>query len=104
MRSYGRRDGPHASRAAFTEAVTGAALRSRPEVADEETSEDGFEPPGGERDGWGRTLPVPTADELRQSLARHHGNVAAVGREFGKERMQIHRWMKRLGIDPNEYR
>jgi len=36
--------------------------------------------------------------------AMQEGNVAAVGREFGKERMQIHRWMKRYGINVDEYR
>ena len=47
---------------------------------------------------------APTAEELRALLAQHKGNVAAVGREFGKERMQVHRWMKRYGIDVDEYR
>jgi transcriptional regulator with GAF, ATPase, and Fis domain len=47
---------------------------------------------------------VPTEQELRHLLAQHHGNVAAVGREFGKERMQVHRWMKRYGINVDEYR
>jgi DNA-binding NtrC family response regulator len=47
---------------------------------------------------------VPTEAELRGLLAQHRGNVAAVGREFGKERMQVHRWMKRYGIDVGEYR
>ncbi len=47
---------------------------------------------------------VPTEQELRALLAQYKGNVAAVGREFGKERMQIHRWMKRYGIDVDEYR
>jgi transcriptional regulator with GAF, ATPase, and Fis domain len=30
--------------------------------------------------------------------------VAAVGRELGKARMQIHRWMRRYGIDVDDYR
>ena len=47
---------------------------------------------------------VPNEQELRAALAQHKGNVAAVGREFGKERMQVHRWMKRFGIDVEEYR
>jgi transcriptional regulator of acetoin/glycerol metabolism len=47
---------------------------------------------------------VPTAEELRSLLAQHKGNVAAVGREFGKERMQVHRWMKRYGIEVDQYR
>ncbi|MCC6558382.1 MAG: sigma 54-interacting transcriptional regulator [Polyangiaceae bacterium] len=47
---------------------------------------------------------VPTEEELRALLRHHKGNVAAVGREFGKERMQVHRWMKRYNIDVNDYR
>ncbi len=47
---------------------------------------------------------VPTEEELRRVLGATGGNVAAVGRHFGKERMQVHRWMKKLGIDPDAYR
>ncbi|MFO0614179.1 MAG: sigma 54-interacting transcriptional regulator [Polyangiaceae bacterium] len=47
---------------------------------------------------------TPTADQLRALLRQHKGNVAAVGREFGKERMQVHRCMKRYGMDFEEYR
>jgi len=47
---------------------------------------------------------TPTEQELRLALEQHHGNVAAVGRQFGKERMQVHRWMKRYGINIDEYR
>ena len=47
---------------------------------------------------------APTAEELRALLTRHRGNVAAVGRELGKERMQVHRWMKRYAISIDEYR
>ena len=47
---------------------------------------------------------TPTEAALRELLQRHHGNVAAVGRELGKERMQIHRWMKRYDIDIEQYR
>ena len=47
---------------------------------------------------------APTEEELRSLLERHRGNVAAVGRELGKERMQVHRWMKRYGISVEEYR
>ncbi len=50
-----------------------------------------------------RTGP-PTELALRDLLARHRGNIAAVGRELGKERMQIHRWLKRYGIDVADYR
>jgi len=47
---------------------------------------------------------APSAEELRDLLVRHHGNVAAVGRALGKERMQIHRWLRRYGIDLADYR
>jgi DNA-binding NtrC family response regulator len=42
--------------------------------------------------------------ELLEQLARHGGNLADVAREMGKARMQVHRWCKRFGIDPNLYR
>jgi transcriptional regulator with GAF, ATPase, and Fis domain len=59
--------------------------------------------------GWspGGGLPrgaTPTEPELRALLAAHRGNVAAVGRALGKERMQIHRWMKRYNIEISDYR
>ncbi|RYZ09578.1 MAG: FHA domain-containing protein [Myxococcales bacterium] len=47
---------------------------------------------------------APDEPALRELLVKHEGNVAAVGRELGKARMQIHRWMKRYGIDIAEYR
>jgi DNA-binding NtrC family response regulator len=37
-------------------------------------------------------------DELVAQLARHHGNVSAVARELGKDRKQIHRWLRRFQI------
>jgi transcriptional regulator with GAF, ATPase, and Fis domain len=47
---------------------------------------------------------APSESELRELLSRHDGNVAAVGRELGKARMQVHRWMKRYGIVVDDYR
>jgi DNA-binding NtrC family response regulator len=47
---------------------------------------------------------IPTDTELRALLELHKGNVAAVGRELGKARMQIHRWMKRYGIEVDDFR
>jgi DNA-binding NtrC family response regulator len=47
---------------------------------------------------------APTEPELREMLTRHRGNIAAVGRELGKERMQVHRWLKKYGIDHEQYR
>ena len=46
----------------------------------------------------------PSEEELRQLLSEHGGNVAAVGRQLGKARMQVHRWMRRYGIQPDDYR
>jgi transcriptional regulator of acetoin/glycerol metabolism len=42
--------------------------------------------------------------ELLELLARHHGSVTDVANAMGKARMQVHRWCKRLGVDPNLYR
>jgi transcriptional regulator with PAS, ATPase and Fis domain len=50
------------------------------------------------------TQSVPNESELRKLLVDHQGNVAAVGRELGKARMQIHRWMKRYGIAVDDFR
>lgn len=47
---------------------------------------------------------APSEEELRALLAQHRGNLAAVGREFGKERMQVHRWLRKYGIDVEAYR
>lgn len=47
---------------------------------------------------------MPGEAELRAMLQAHGGNVAAVGRELGKARMQIHRWMKRYEIEVEDYR
>ena len=56
------------------------------------------------------TAPIPrsTRQELRARLVdllrEHRGNVSAVARAMGKARMQIHRWMKRFGLEPDAYR
>jgi len=50
----------------------------------------------------------PETDALRDRLVallqEHRGNVTAVGRVLGKAPAQIHRWMRRFGIDPDSYR
>ena len=63
------------------------------------------------RDGVRRSEPNATSaadlakrDALRAALAKHRGNVAAVGRELGVARMQVHRWLERFAIDVSEYR
>ncbi len=64
----------------------------------------------GPPDGAQRSMPrpmgrsIPTDAELRSLLEQHRGNVAAIGRELGKARMQVHRWMQRYGIEVDDYR
>lgn len=41
---------------------------------------------------------------LSDLLTRHAGNISAVARETGRARAQIHRWLKRLGIDHEQFR
>jgi transcriptional regulator with GAF, ATPase, and Fis domain len=43
-------------------------------------------------------------DELTAVLRRHGGNLTAAARELGKDRKQIHRWIRRYRIDPDRYR
>jgi transcriptional regulator with AAA-type ATPase domain len=43
-------------------------------------------------------------DELVGHLREHRGNVSAVARAMNKDRKQIQRWLKRFGLDTNEYR
>jgi len=47
---------------------------------------------------------APSQADLVALLERHQGNVAAVGRDLGKARMQVHRWLKRYGIEIEDYR
>jgi DNA-binding NtrC family response regulator len=44
------------------------------------------------------------ADELRERLQEHWGNVAAVAKDVGKPRAQVYRWMKAFGIEADEFR
>jgi transcriptional regulator of acetoin/glycerol metabolism len=43
-------------------------------------------------------------DELTAALTKTRGNVSEISRTMGKTRMQIHRWMKRFGLDPESFR
>lgn len=47
---------------------------------------------------------APTSEELSGLLAFRGGNVAAVARDLGKARMQVHRWIKRYDIDLTLFR
>ncbi len=46
----------------------------------------------------------PRRGRLIRLLREYQGNVAAVARVMGKGRTQIHRWLERFGIDPDDYR
>jgi DNA-binding NtrC family response regulator len=43
-------------------------------------------------------------EELVARIAEHRGNLTHVARAMGKARTQIHRWCRRFGIDPSQYR
>ncbi len=43
-------------------------------------------------------------DELIRLLRQESGNIAAVGRQLGKARMQVHRWLKKYEITVEEFR
>jgi len=47
---------------------------------------------------------VRVRDEIVAILTRSEGNVTEVSRVMAKTRTQIHRWMKRFGIDPETFR
>jgi transcriptional regulator with PAS, ATPase and Fis domain len=78
-----------------------------PEPLQEEMAEYGL-PAGSPNDSGAHAAPprhgTPSEAELRQLLAEHAGNVAAVGRVLGKARMQIHRWVERYSIVLDDYR
>jgi DNA-binding NtrC family response regulator len=56
----------------------------------------------------GAAAEAPPGDDLRQRIVallhEHRGNVTAVARVMGKAPAQIHRWMRRYGVDPDAYR
>src|SRR5438270_802567 len=47
---------------------------------------------------------VQRRDRLVALLEAHGGNVSAVARELGKERVQVQRWVKRFELDPRSFR
>jgi transcriptional regulator with GAF, ATPase, and Fis domain len=42
--------------------------------------------------------------DLIALLTTHAGNVSAVSRALGRERVQVQRWLKRFGIDVRAFR
>ncbi len=83
-------------------AVTNDLLPPMPDTASEQ-------PHGGRSHGDHATtidiqLPAgrhgrPNRDQLVLVLERHHYNISAVARHFERDRKQVYRWMKRLGIE-----
>jgi sigma-54 dependent transcriptional regulator, acetoin dehydrogenase operon transcriptional activator AcoR len=51
-----------------------------------------------------KTQDTPGEEELRRLLSESGGNIAEVGRRLGKARMQVHRWLRKYGIDMADYR
>jgi DNA-binding NtrC family response regulator len=59
----------------------------------------------------GDPAPAPAAagDDARRTelvalLERHRGNVTRIAADMGRARMQIQRWLKHYGLDPQKYR
>ncbi|WP_170319890.1 sigma 54-interacting transcriptional regulator [Polyangium spumosum] len=48
--------------------------------------------------------PGELREQLVSLLQKHQGNVSSVARVTGKSRMQIHRWMQKFGIHPDDFR
>jgi transcriptional regulator with PAS, ATPase and Fis domain len=46
----------------------------------------------------------PLRAQLAQLLLEHRGNISAVARALGKERVQIRRWCRRWALDPETFR
>ncbi len=46
----------------------------------------------------------PTHAELVACLLQHRGNVAAMARTMGKDRAQVHRWLRDASVDVDSYR
>jgi len=48
--------------------------------------------------------PGELREQLVSLLRKHQGNVSSVARVTGKSRMQIHRWLQRFEIEPDDFR
>jgi DNA-binding NtrC family response regulator len=44
------------------------------------------------------------AREVVRMMTLHNGNVTRVAKSMGRSRMQVHRWIKKLGLDSGTYR
>jgi transcriptional regulator with GAF, ATPase, and Fis domain len=77
------------------------------ELGDESSVDPDIQSPEEERAD--RTRPLSAAeekhrDELAALFREHAGNISAVARTLGKARVQIQRWVKRYGLDPESFR
>ena len=109
---------PRASCSATTGRTTCASSRrrsrrrSRSPTAARSTPERSAraDPPRAARPPAPPAAPPPPLDDdalrarLVALLESHDGNVAAVARAIGKDRMQIHRWVRRFALDLDSYR
>jgi DNA-binding NtrC family response regulator len=57
-----------------------------------------------EADGDEEERDRPTKSELIAALKRAHGNVTRVAKDHGWHRNQVNRWLKRYGINPDDFR
>ena len=73
----------------------------RIELTDLPSSIQTFQPPEATEE---KTSDEHRERELTRLLTAHRGNVSAVARSMGYSRMQVHRWMKQMRVDPNDYR
>jgi len=71
-----------------------------PPIAARAVERASLEPSTSERDEKDERLRAAVVAALRE----HRGNLAAVARAMGKAPMQVHRWLKRFGIDPDTFR
>jgi DNA-binding NtrC family response regulator len=66
--------------------------------------ESGLSPSRGPRQHPLTQTQVQRRERLVALLSAYGGNVSAVARELGKERVQVQRWLKRFEIDPRSFR
>lgn len=69
-------------------------LRNAPQSSQSANSRRG----PGSKDGGERKA------QLIAQMQEHKGNVSAVARSLGTARMQIHRWIRQFGVNPEDYR
>jgi transcriptional regulator with GAF, ATPase, and Fis domain len=103
MKGYGERPRTSVVASAAPPIVAPIGMGAPPAPAGALPAQEAFDAHEADAQGSARRGP-PTEHELRAMLERHRGNIAAVGRELGKERMQIHRWLKKYNIDLAQYR